>query len=69
MPVNLVDLCFWAAALCCAIAQVAILRSVIISPTRAAGARPAEVVWAVVPGIALVFVFIATWRAIHPAMP
>jgi hypothetical protein len=73
MSIHLADAIFWVAVACCSIAQVAILHSVIISPARVAtqktslARRSAEIAWAVLPGIALAFVFAATWRAIHAA--
>ena len=73
MPFPLADAIFWVAALGCAIAQWFILRGALTSPTApAAGdAVPAsrrrnEVIWAVVPAVALAVVLVATWRAIHP---
>jgi hypothetical protein len=69
---------FWVAAIACAVAQAAILRAV-VGGTRTEGpttsvAEPrgrrrssagAEVIWAIVPGIVLVLLFAATWRAMH----
>ena len=73
MSVSIADAIFWISVACCAVAQLAILRSVIVSPVRAgdSGApasswrRASEIAWAVIPGIALVFVFVFTWSAIH----
>jgi len=76
MPFRLVDAIFWVAVACCAIAQLAIIRSVIISPSQVADAsdsaapasssrRAIEIAWAVLPGVALVFVFFYTWRAMR----
>ena len=63
---------FWIAVACCAVAQVAILRSIMISPTQSeqsttapASHRAIEIGWAVLPGIALIFVFVYKWAAIH----
>lgn len=74
MPVRLTDTIFWCSAICCALAQAAILRSVIVAPVRAAdtgrlatGKRIVDIVWAVLPGIALVLVFVFTWRVMHGA--
>lgn len=73
---NYADGLFWAAVVCCVVAQIAIFRSIVAmrstasrhtaagSPSRARGA--AEIVWAVAPAIALVAVLLATWHAIHP---
>ena len=69
---------FWAAALACAVAQGAIVRSVLIGsrhvadagtaggsmPAAAAARRPAELVWALAPALALAAVLVATWRAL-----
>jgi hypothetical protein len=73
MSFSLADGMFWLAVVCCTVAQLAILRSVIISPVRAgSGAtasgwrRASEIAWAVLPGVALAIVFVFTWNAIHP---
>lgn len=72
MPFRLTDVIFWFSAVSCALAQTAILRSVIIAPARSQEAptgstrrRTMEVAWAVLPGIALVAVFVLTWRVMH----
>ena len=72
MPVPLADAIFWIAVACCTVAQTAIIRSAIVSPTRVAGSEPtsnarraAEIAWAVIPGIALAAVLFFTWHAIH----
>lgn len=75
MPIRLVDTIFWIAVACCFVAQLAILRSVVISPARvaepaaatSAGRRVAEIAWAVLPGFALALLFVFTWRAMHAA--
>jgi hypothetical protein len=73
MSIHLADAIFWIAVACCSVAQLAILHSVVISPARMASRdtssarRIAEIAWAVLPGIALVFVFLATWQAMHGA--
>jgi heme/copper-type cytochrome/quinol oxidase subunit 2 len=75
MSFRLADAIFWVAVACSAVAQLAILRSVIISPARVAdpasppstAARVGEITWALLPGVALVFLFIFTWRAMHAA--
>ena len=69
------DAIFWIAVACCSIAQLAILRSAVVSPAQrpsVAGAsttsgarRAAEIAWAVIPGIALAVVLLLTWRAMH----
>jgi len=76
MSLSLADAIFWIAVACCGIAQLAIVRSVLISPARVpdsqpttAGRRFVEIAWAVLPGIALAFVLLVTWRAMHGAVP
>jgi len=75
MSLSLADAIFWVAVACCVIAQSAIVRSVLVSPARvpdnqptSAGRRLVEIAWAVLPGIALVFVLLLTWRAMHGAV-
>jgi heme/copper-type cytochrome/quinol oxidase subunit 2 len=72
------DLIFWSAAVCCIVAQVAVVRSAIRSPMAAAldanvtmPRRSTEVAWTIIPGIVLALLLVATWRAIHaaPTMP
>ncbi|MEP6491465.1 MAG: hypothetical protein ABJF01_02220 [bacterium] len=72
MSLPLADAIFWIAVACCSIAQLAIIRSVVISPARVAGSQPTsvirrvgEITWAVLPGVALAVVFLFTWRAMH----
>jgi hypothetical protein len=72
MPFSTAEAIFWIAVACCAIAQLAILRSVLVSPVEvgepvrsSVARRTAEIAWAVLPGIALAVVFVYTWRAIH----
>ena len=71
MSSHLADAIFWVAVACCSVAQLAIIHSVIISPARlanretSAARRVAEIAWAVIPGIALAAVFVATWHAMH----
>jgi heme/copper-type cytochrome/quinol oxidase subunit 2 len=75
MPSALADAIFWVSVVICAVAQGAILRSVFGASAEAAPAAPAgvprprrvvEIVWAIVPAIALAVLFAFTWRAIHP---
>ena len=75
MSLSLADAIFWIAVACCVVAQLAIVRSVLISPARvpdsqptSAGRRIVEIAWAVLPGIALAFVLLLTWRAMHGAV-
>jgi heme/copper-type cytochrome/quinol oxidase subunit 2 len=72
MPVRLTDAIFWISAICCAVAQAAILRSVIVAPVHApvqssssTARRATDIVWAVLPGLALAAVFVFTWRVMH----
>jgi heme/copper-type cytochrome/quinol oxidase subunit 2 len=73
---------FWVAAVACAVAQLAIVRSVLIArapegvaepdarldPARRRPVRRAgEVAWAVVPALALAGVLVFTWRAVRQA--
>jgi heme/copper-type cytochrome/quinol oxidase subunit 2 len=72
MPLPLADAIFWVAVVCCAIAQWFILRGALAAhPAAGAPMSPArrglEVVWAVLPAVALAVVLAATWRALHPA--
>ena len=75
MSSSVADAIFWIAVVACAVAQVAILRSVLgarqpelpadarIAPAR----RSVEVAWAVIPALALVGVLALTWRTLHPS--
>jgi heme/copper-type cytochrome/quinol oxidase subunit 2 len=79
MSFRFVDAVFWIAVGCCAIAQSAILYSVLrVSPARrssppatsgsqrlASSGRVLDIAWAVLPGIALVFVLLYTWQAMR----
>ena len=72
MPEAAADLVFWIALACCAVAQVAIIRSVLVATPAASPAstmpkssRFAEIAWAVMPAVMLGVVFWATWRAMH----
>ena len=74
MSLRIADAIFWIAVACCALAQLAILQSVVVSPARSADREPAsatrrvaEIAWAILPGVALAAVFVFTWRAIHVA--
>ena len=75
MPPALSEAIFWVAVACCVVAELFILRSVFAargtSASTAEGAlprvrRPVEVLWAVVPAVALALVLAATWRTLHP---
>ena len=72
MSLSLADAIFWIAVACCVVAQLAIVRSVLISPARVPDSEPTsigrrfvEIAWAVLPGVALAFVLLLTWRAMH----
>jgi heme/copper-type cytochrome/quinol oxidase subunit 2 len=72
MSFSLADAIFWIAVAWCVVAQLAIVRSVVISPARvgdnsptSAARRAAEIGWAVLPGVALAVVLVFTWRAMH----
>ena len=73
MSRSLADATFWLAVVLCAIAQFFILRSALV--VRAAPAdrlvpgarRPVELLWALLPAIALGIVLFFTWRAMHQA--
>ena len=65
---------FWIAAVCCLVAQVAIVRSTMRSHAPAATGqqvpRPragAELAWVLLPALLLAGVFALTWRAMHEA--
>lgn len=62
MKSSLVDAVFWVSVASCAVAQVAIVRSVVTSPRR----RPVEIAWAVLPAFALGALLVLTWRRLHP---
>lgn len=78
MPEAAADLMFWVALVCCAVAQIAIIRSVfLVTPAAATGAaatgaeraaaprRASELAWALLPAIVLAALFWVTWRAMH----
>jgi heme/copper-type cytochrome/quinol oxidase subunit 2 len=76
MRVFLTTAIFWLAALSSAAAQLMILRSA-VSTTRQTSMggswptlrRALEIAWAGLPGVALVVLFLFTWRAMHAASP
>ena len=70
----LADAIFWIAVASCTVAQVAILRSIFNktpegAPAATPGAprihRAMEIVWAIVPAVALAGVLLLTWRAMQ----
>ena len=78
MPISFADAIFWVGVVSCAIAQVAILRSVLrtrrVRETEGGAVVPrprfaVEVAWAIVPAIALGMLLVATWRTMHPGAP
>ncbi len=76
MPFSFADAIFWIAVACCAVAQIAIVRSVVVfagarrddvAPPPSAARAQREIAWAVLPGIALALVMVWTWRTMHAA--
>lgn len=69
----LIRILFWLAVICCVAAQAAIVRSALREPAPADAPgrtvptprRWTEILWTVLPAIALVLVFAATWSAIR----
>jgi heme/copper-type cytochrome/quinol oxidase subunit 2 len=74
MRLSFADGLFWSSVACCAFAQYCILRSVsgrrhVTEPSATTLPRPRgtiEILWAVVPAIALAVLLVFTWRAMHP---
>jgi uncharacterized membrane protein len=72
VPHSLAEIVFWLSVACCLVAQVLIVRSV-LAARRILAVRPelpranpqVELMWAVVPGIALAVLMLFTWRAIQ----
>jgi heme/copper-type cytochrome/quinol oxidase subunit 2 len=75
MRLSFADGLFWTSVACCALAQLFILRSVggrrhtpEPSATQLPRSRGAvELLWAVVPAVALAVLLVFTWRAMRPA--
>ena len=72
MPLSPRLLLFWTSAVCCLVAQVLIVRSVLAvrrlpepHPELARSRDGVELFWAVLPAVALVVLFFFTWRAIE----
>ena len=73
MRLSFADGLFWSSVACCAFAQYFILRSVgarhhVPEPTAMTLPRPRgamEVLWAVVPALALAALLVFTWREMH----
>ncbi len=75
MRLSFADGLFWSSVAVCAYAQLFILRSVggrrhVPEPTAQLPRRRGvlELVWAVVPAIALAVLLLFTWRAMHPSI-
>ena len=71
MPHPVATILFWISVACCLVAQVLIVRSVVaarglpaVRPELPRAKASVEVMWAVVPAIALAAVLFFTWRAI-----
>jgi heme/copper-type cytochrome/quinol oxidase subunit 2 len=71
MPHLPATILFWISVACCLVAQVLIIRSVLaarslpaVRPELPRARGSVEVMWAIVPGIALAVVLFFTWRAI-----
>lgn len=73
MRPSFADGLFWSSVACCAYAQFLILRSVggrrhVAEPSAAPMRRPrgaTELLWAVVPALALAALLVATWRTMQ----
>ena len=65
------DILFWVAIGATVIAQIFILRSTArgIRSAAARGRVALEWMWAILPAVSLIFLFIWTWRTMHPSNP
>lgn len=69
------DVLFWGSVACIVVAQVAIARYTLLARPGARNPgvprprRPVEVLWVILPTVALVLALLFTWRAMHPAAP
>jgi len=61
MSLTLATVIFWVAVACCAVAQVAIVRSALLSPSTK---RSIDIVWSVLPGVGLAALLVFTWKAL-----
>ena len=68
----LAETIFWVAAAACMVAEVAILRFTFAARSAAnkselvpAAPRGGEIAWAIIPALALVLLFAATWNRIN----
>jgi heme/copper-type cytochrome/quinol oxidase subunit 2 len=71
MPLSLATGLFWISVACCLVAQVLIVRSVLaaralpaVRPDLPRARGSVEVMWAIVPALALAALLFFTWRAI-----
>ncbi len=72
MPSSAAVTLFWVAVGVCVLAQLALLHSFFLGPSRpsretTATFRATETTWAIVPALVLVVLLIFTWQAMHPA--
>lgn len=72
MPSSAAVALFWVAVGVCALAQLALLHSFFLGPSRpsretTATFRATETTWALVPALVLVVLLVFTWQAMHPA--
>jgi heme/copper-type cytochrome/quinol oxidase subunit 2 len=72
MPQLPATILFWIAVACCLVAQVLIVRSVVaaralpaVRPELPRARGSVEVMWAIVPAVALAVLLFFTWRAIE----
>ena len=70
---NFAAILFWTAAVCCVVAELVLLRSLLFGRARAAEkehaqtvhvSRPVQIAWAVIPAAGLLLVLYLTWRAV-----
>ena len=61
MSLTLATAIFWIAVACCAVAQTAIVRSSLVSPSAKRGA---DLFWSILPGIGLAVLLVFTWKAL-----
>jgi heme/copper-type cytochrome/quinol oxidase subunit 2 len=73
MPAPYSDILFWAAIVATLVAQIFILRSTArgmqTGVVQTQGRTAREWMWAILPAISLVVLFVWTWRTIHPPTP
>jgi heme/copper-type cytochrome/quinol oxidase subunit 2 len=67
---------FWVAAVCCAIAQIALIWSAIRAPMSSSAEAPvrmpsraSEIGWTIIPAIGLAVLLVFTFRATHRQTP